>query len=45
MPFGVLHFIATSFGAAFWPFVDISLTLDTFGDEATCSLPDVVAVA
>ena len=45
MPFGVLHFLATSFGAAFWPFADISLTLDTFGGEATCSSPDVVAVS
>ena len=37
MPFGVLPFLATSFGAAFWPFADISFTLDTFGGEATCS--------
>ena len=44
-PFGVLHFLATSFGAAVWPFTHISLTLDTFGGEATCSSPDVVAVS
>ena len=25
--------------------MDISLTLDTFGGEATCSSPDVVAVS
>ena len=43
--FGVLHFFATSFGGAVWPFEDISLTLDTFGDEATCSSPNVVAVS
>ena len=46
MPFGVLpFFLATRFGAAFWPFVGISLTLDTFGGEAACSSPDVVAVS
>ena len=28
-----------------WSFADIYLTLDTFGGEATCSSPDVVAVA
>ena len=33
------------FGAAFWPFLGISLALDTFGVEATCSSPDVVAVS
>ena len=27
------------------PFVGISLALDTFGGEATCSSPDVVAVS
>ena len=32
-------------GAAFWPFLGISLALDTFGGEATCSLTDVVAVS
>ena len=45
MPFGVLPFLATSFGAAFWPFVEISLTLDTFGGKTTCSSPDGVAVS
>ena len=44
MPFRVLHFLATSFGAAFWPFADISF-LDTFGGEVTCSSPDVVTVS
>ena len=44
-PFGVLHFLATSFGTAVCPIADISLTIDTFGDEATCSSPDVVAVS
>ena len=43
VPIGVLHFLATNFGAAVWPFVDISLTLDSFRGEATCSSPDVVA--
>ena len=42
---GITLFLAISSGAAFWPFADISLTLDTFGGEATCSLPDVVAVS
>ena len=41
---GYYPFLATSFGAAFLPFADISLTLYTFGDEATCSSPDEVAV-
>ena len=45
MPFRVLLFLATSFGAAFWPFVGISLALDTFGGETTCSSPHVVAVS
>ena len=40
-----IKFLATSFGAAFLPFVGISLTLDTFGGEATCSSPDVLAVS
>ena len=44
-PFGVLHFLATSFGATIWCFADISLTLDTFGHEATCSSLNVVAVS
>ena len=44
MPFGVLPFLATTFGAAFWPFAGIILTLDTFRGKATCSSPDVVAV-
>ena len=42
---GVTLFLATSFGAALWPFLGISLALDTFGGEATGSSPDVVAVS
>ena len=42
---GITLFLATSSGAAFLPFVGISLTLDTFGGEATCYSPDVVAVS
>ena len=38
----VVFWLTTSFGAALWPFIDIYLTLDTFGGEAT---PDLVAVA
>ena len=41
----VAFLLTTSFGAAFWPFLGISLALDTFGGEATCSSPDVVAVS
>ena len=37
LPFGYYTFLATCFGAAFWPFADISLTLDIFWGEATCS--------
>ena len=43
----VALWLSTGFGAVFWPFWGISLaldTLDTFGGEATCSSPDVVAV-
>ena len=28
----IILFLATSFWAAFWPFLGISLALDTFGD-------------
>ena len=42
---GITLFLATGFGAAFRHFLGISLTLDTFGGESTCSSPDVVAVS
>ena len=41
----VVSWLTASFGVALWAFAYIYFTLDTFGDEATCSSPDVEVVA